>query len=125
MQGGRGVIAASSDEEGEGCNVGPWNRVARRGALPGLRLFAVGALAMLVVGCGVTPSTKTSNSGAASTATPSAVSLPAASQTPTGGSSAVACPEGSHDAGNPVLILTPTTSGRAGSAHIDDMVTTW
>lgn len=74
------------------------------------------ALALMVAGCGVT----TANGGEASTGTPPPVATP--TRTSTEGSSAAACPESSQSAGNPTLILTPTTPDRAGSAHIGDIV---
>lgn len=88
------------------------------------------ALALFVAGCGVTTATggelasgtPSATTSATATASPAPPSAPAATRTPSGGNSAVACPDSSNGPGSPTLILTPTTPNRTGSAHVGDIV---
>ena len=92
----------------------------------------VGAVALIVValivaGCGVTTaptrvsSQEATPSPANSTAT-ARVAPPTTAPTRTAiSASATPCPATDQSAGNPALILTPTTPDRSGSAHIGDL----
>lgn len=101
----------------------------RGGRARTVRLVGLLALTLLVAGCGVTTAnggelssgTPSATSSATATASPATSSAPTPTRTTTGGSSAVACPDSSASPGNPTLILTPNTPGRAGSAHVGDM----
>lgn len=93
--------------------------------------LALAALLAMLAGCGVTTgaggeqgaSEAPSPTGTTQSAevSPTATSRPAATKTATA-SSAMPCPASDQEAGNPALILTPTTPNRSGAAHIGDIV---
>lgn len=102
----------------------------RGGALRLVGAAALIVMALIVAGCGATtaPAGESSQGATPSPAKPSAtatarISLPTAAPTRTAPSaSATPCPATDLSAGNPALILTPTTPDRSGSAHIGETV---
>lgn len=100
----------------------------RGGALRLVGAVALIVMALIVAGCGATTASagESSQGATPSPAKPTVtarVAPPTAAPTRTAPSaSATPCPASDQSAGNPALILTPTTPDRSGSAHVGDLV---